>query len=291
MTSNQLLIKLLPLHSAAVRYLTPGPEECLVVAGWINGVSMAHLTEMTEHETAKQLSSVIGTQFAEYQVKVSEHMLSFLDGYKQQLEGKFDIERQALLQRIRELEALLNSTGEVLHKTTVQTERQDHLLDLGFGLVSGRKTSLQVVRAWADVAKKRKRTSKMTDYCDNFFTRGVMRRVMRGWKQGTDMQYRSRTQKAIAQTTVQATAAAKAQMAEELGLLRTMVEDLTEDLRHETLAKENLQYMYEQALLRGMTALNVESLAIHQSTLEQARGLHETSKQLLFTPQRFSPKT
>jgi len=248
---------------------------------------------MSDIDPAK-LNTVIGNQFAEYQAKVSEQMLGFLNEYKIQLEEKFDLERQALLKRIRELEAKLDVTGEVLQHTAHRNERQDSLLDLGFGIVSSRKTSLKVIKAWQGIAKKRKRTTKMTDYCDNFFTRGVMRKSIRAWKQGADMRFRTRTQKAINHSKAEATAEAKAQMSDELGLLRTMVAELTEDLRHESLAKENLQYQYEQALLRGMTALNVESLAIHQSTLEQARSLHETSKQLLFTPQpmgRYSPKT
>lgn len=236
---------------------------------------------MADLDTSKQLNIVIGGQFAEYQAKVSEQMMGFLNEYKLQLEAKFDLERQALLKRIRELEGQLNTTGEVLQQTKGTTKRQDHLLDISFGLVSSRKTCIKVIKAWRSNASKRKRTTKMTDYCENFHTRGTMRKAIRAWKQGVDMRYRSRTQKIITKSKAEATQQAKIHLADELGLLRTMVAELTEDLRHESLAKENLQYQYEQALLRGMTALNVESLAIHQSSLDQARSMHESSKKHL----------
>ena len=66
-----------------------------------------------------------------------------------------------------------------------------------------------------------------------------------------------------------------------------MVQELTEDLRNETIAKNNLKYKFEQALLRGMSALNIENLNIQQEIIFQARTFSETSRTLLYTPDKF----
>jgi hypothetical protein len=77
-------------------------------------------------------------------------------------------------------------------------------------------------------------------------------------------------------------------VADELDTLRKMVMDLTEDLRTETISKSTLKYQYESALLRGMTALNIENLNIQQTTFEAERDLTTTSKQLMYSPDKHS---
>ena len=73
-----------------------------------------------------------------------------------------------------------------------------------------------------------------------------------------------------------------------------MVSELTEDLRNETIAKNHLKYKFEQSILRGMSALNLESMNINQDVIFQSRTISDSSRSCLYTPSKlahlFSPQ-
>ena len=112
------------------------------------------------------------------------------------------------------------------------------------------------------------------------------KRVIEAWRSACHELFRKRSVNRRVYEVNQAMANTKSDIADELDTLRKMVIDLTEDLRSETISKNTLKYQYEQALLRGMTALNIENLNIQQTTFDAERELTHTSKQLLYSPEK-----
>ena len=64
-----------------------------------------------------------------------------------------------------------------------------------------------------------------------------------------------------------------------------MICELTEDLRSESNAKNNLKYKFEQALGRGISALNIENTSIQQEITTHSRFYSESNNRLI-TPEK-----
>ena len=115
-----------------------------------------------------------------------------------------------------------------------------------------------------------------------------MRNVFKSWKQAAHMIFIRHADKIAKNAVSAAEIRFRQETSEEVALLRKMVTELTEDLRAETIAKNNLKYMYDQAILRSMNALNIESMNIQQTTMQKTRDMSDLSNQLLYTPDRFA---
>jgi hypothetical protein len=59
-----------------------------------------------------------------------------------------------------------------------------------------------------------------------------------------------------------------------------MVEHLTEDLRRETVTKNTLRFKHENALMRGVDTVMMESMALQQETLERDREISLLTRSL-----------
>lgn len=134
--------------------------------------------------------------------------------------------------------------------------------------------------------------SKREKYCEDKrqenTSKGVERRVFYAWRTAAVLFNRRREGNRRLYEVQQAKASAKLDIADEMELLKTMLVDLTEDLRQATVAKNQLKYQYEQCLLRGMSALNIENIHIQQTSMEHSRDLTETSKSMLYSPEKHS---
>ena len=127
----------------------------------------------------------------------------------------------------------------------------------------------------------------MDDYIAKFYIRGILKRNYDGWKRETQNVHHENVNQATLKKIQSEVLTATKNANEEANLLRAMVRELTEDLRNETIAKNSLKYKFEQALLRGMSALNLETMNIHQDIISQSRAFSQTSKALLYTPDKF----
>lgn len=127
----------------------------------------------------------------------------------------------------------------------------------------------------------------MNNYVINFYKRGRMRGVFKAWKIEAHMIFKDHEQEMKRKITQQSRQDAKNEFQSEVAMLKKMVVELTEDLRAETIAKNSLRYQFEQALLRGMNALSMESMSIEQGAIERSKDMSEVSKTLLYTPERY----
>lgn len=117
----------------------------------------------------------------------------------------------------------------------------------------------------------------------NFYRRGLVKRTYRGWKNELKVNQRTNVDQTTNRKISESVQKAVQERTQELEILRKMVSEITEDLRNENLAKNHLQYQCDQALLRSMSALNLENMTIRQVSIEQTKALSQTSKSFLFT--------
>jgi hypothetical protein len=141
--------------------------------------------------------------------------------------------------------------------------------------------------AWLQYHRNEVHKRKKEVYIEGFSVRGLAMRHFKAWKLETRQVHKDNVNVAT-QKRIQAEVQIASQRAlEEVEILRLMVKELTEDLRNETISKNTLKYKFEQALLRGVSALNMENMSIQQDIISQNRLLTETSRALLFTPEKF----
>lgn len=126
----------------------------------------------------------------------------------------------------------------------------------------------------------------MNTYVYKFHARGVLRKVYQGWKNEVDQNHRETLSVRYQQLKERVIEDSLEAANREISILRRMVNELTEDLRQETLAKNHLRYQQEQALLRSISTLSLENMQITQRNLE-SKGLSQTSKLLLYKHSKF----
>lgn len=137
-----------------------------------------------------------------------------------------------------------------------------------------------VVLLWRDFVYGKKRRRHMNVYCARYASRRFPHTVFNAWKDCTSHYFREQSQDLLTQTAENTTLQIREQCFSELNALRSMVEDLTEDLRKETLAKNTLRFKFEGALMRGMNTISAESLSLQQDTLERDREISLLTRSL-----------
>ena len=142
-----------------------------------------------------------------------------------------------------------------------------------------------VWREYTAVARRKKDNEKAVS---KNRSDGVQARLFQAWRQTTHLLHRKRSEKRRNAEVEMARANTNADLNDEMDTLRQMIIDLTEDLRVTTIEKNTLQYKFEQAMLRGMTALNLESLNIERGEADARNDLTNTSKQLLYSPDKLA---
>ena len=152
----------------------------------------------------------------------------------------------------------------------------------------GHRTLQWVLDAWRDFTDVGRRRKANEDRIAKNRTDNVEARMFQAWRQTAHFLHRKRSLKRRNTEVQEAIAGNNADLNDEMDILRQMIIDLTEDLRIETIEKNTLQYKYEQLMLRGMTALNLESLNIQRSERDARNDLTNTSKQLLYSPDKLA---
>lgn len=240
---------------------------------------MLEINEMSYEE-------VLSTRFNNFLAATTQDMKGALSRLNGENLNKLQ-EEQARMQGIinNKKKAAEDLAAKIAH---LRKEKQNRTLRLYsvFQRDEDKRKLKIMLNVWIGFHLKKAKQKKMELYVSNFYERGLMMRNYKGWKDLTQNVHKANVNQATMKKIENEVANAKDQAFEEIELLRTMVKELTEDLRNETIAKNSLKYKFEQALLRGMSALNLENMNIHQEVISQARAMTETSRSLLYTPDK-----
>ena len=126
----------------------------------------------------------------------------------------------------------------------------------------------------------------MNTYTINFYRRGTLKKIYMEWKNKTQIIHRKKAVQAVEKRIENEIINSTAKTNEEADLLRKMISELTEDLRNESLAKNQLKYKFEQAMYRGISALNQESNNMQNGVFTQPLGSLGSDKNYLSTPDK-----
>lgn len=115
---------------------------------------------------------------------------------------------------------------------------------------------------WKFYLAQQTRKRRNIRYTHNFYKRNLMRKIFKDWQGEIEITHRekssSKTEKRIQNEVEKALQSTD----QELENLRKMAQDLIQDLKNEAESKNNLKILYENALFRGMSALQQESLSV-----------------------------
>ena len=131
----------------------------------------------------------------------------------------------------------------------------------------------EVMDAWKWFTAASKRSKKIEQGIEFMRGDGIGKRVLHAWRSAAHVLFRKRSVNRRKYEVNQSVAETKQEVHGDLTELRQMVMDLTEDLRVETESKNSLKFQYEQALLRGMTALNSEGMNIQSASFDVDRDM------------------
>ena len=184
-------------------------------------------------------------------------------------------EAQVLTPQLRTITAQHNERVEELEAAIQREEgrgreerKRKQRLRLAGGRLAGklvdRERERAVVTVWKRVVRDRKRRAHMDTYCRSFYHRGLLRAVVSSWKFSTDLSYRSRAALLVSSATEETEKQVYQQCHSELATLRSMVGELTEDLRRETQSKNAMRRNYEESLLRSISALDLENSGVQR---------------------------
>ena len=232
-----------------------------------------------------------------YEEQLTAMFRWFLQDTKEDLEGALDAQAKknyARMNQEQERTQLIidnkQRAAEVLVKRikTMRNHKQTRTLRL-FSVFKNQQNRLKLRRSlngWISFRQNRVKKNKIKIFIANFHRRGILMRVCKGWKHETQTVHRGNVNQATMKRILSEVKSATQKALSENELLKAMVRELTEDLRNETIAKNSMKYRFEQALLRGMSALNMEHINIHQEIISQARAFTDTSRSLLYTPDK-----
>lgn len=145
-----------------------------------------------------------------------------------------------------------------------------------------------VFSVWKWRMRESKRRIHLDAYCRNFYSRGLLRMVVSAWKGSTDLSFRSRSAQMLESAAKETEERAYAECNSELTTLRNMVQELTEDLRRETEAKQAMRRNFEASLHRSISALDAENADVQRdilrhSTVHTAHEMSAVSRSLVYS--------
>lgn len=238
---------------------------------------------MSKNEVDQQLLS----RFGEFLSFCTKDMQDVYDKRAKENNGLLAEEQrrvdEILNAKAKQIQNLLENIKSMRNLKNSRTER----LYLAFSRTEAKRKLRRVLNAWIRFHENKVHKKKMNNYIMSFYKRGILARNFKGWRLETRKLHKDSVNQAMSKKIYNEVATASQNAIEESELLRTMVKELTEDLRNETVAKNSLKYRFEQALLRGMSALNIETMGIHQDIISQTRSFTDTSRALLYTPEKF----
>ena len=187
-----------------------------------------------------------------------------------------------------EKDSLIQSLRDRLAHVERKKYQNKHIEIALMGEQAGHRTLQWVLDGWREFTAVQRRKKDNEKAIAKNRTDGVEHRLFYAWKKTTHSLHRKRSVKRRDAEVQMAIANTNADMNDEMDTLRQMIIDLTEDLRIQTIAKNTLQYKFETVMTRGMTALNLESLNIERSEKDARNDLTNTSKQLLYSPDKLA---
>lgn len=226
----------------------------------------------------------LSTQFQDFIKAAQGTMSSVFSVQAKEFEIFFDNEKKKFAGAIGSKDKEIDDLTVILrHLTGIKKLRTEHLHTV-FARNENKRKLQQALYAWISYYSKKKRARKMNAYVLNFFKRNSLRRDFKNWKKETQTIHREKFAKFNAEKIQREIEIATNQVNEECDTMRKMICELTEDLRNETLAKVQLKHKFEQALYRGISALNVESSAVQQENDFHSTGFSENNKAKYATP-------
>jgi hypothetical protein len=246
---------------------------------------MNHL--FSQEGSGEAVKQKLFQKFKEYLASAQKEMQVLYDLQNEKNDARLKVEADKIQMVIDEKQKVIDVLKERIQEMKDHKKLRTFRLYSTLTRANNKKTKKVSLSAWIKYHQNRIQKRKMNIYIESFCRRGSAMRHFKAWKQET-MQFHKNNVNVATQKKIHAEVNLASQRAtEEVGILRLMVKELTEDLRSETIAKNTLKYKFEQALLRGMSALNMENMNIQQDIISQNRSFTETSRALLFTPEKF----
>lgn len=228
-----------------------------------------------------QLDSVINTKIAEHKSNLYNELEALLVGQIQELTTSYENEIEKLT---AEKDAQIAALRERIAMQEMKKAKNRYVEMFLLEKKAGIHQLHEVFDAWKWFTSASKRSNKIEKGIEYMRSGGIVGRVFQAWRSASHVLFRKRAVNRSKYEVNQSVADTKQEVAGDLEQLRRMVMDLTEDLRVETESKNSLKYQYEQALLRGMTALNHENLTLQSASFDVDRDMSQTGQQLMYTP-------
>jgi len=232
------------------------------------------------------LQEALKKQFESFQNEAYNNLLEVFKAQEKDLKLTFEAEKdiytKASEERNNKIQELKTQLAELQRKNL----RSSTYANLVFQKKSEINHKRSCFEAWKAFLNSQKKKTRMNTYVYKFHARGVLRKVYQGWKNEVDQNHRETLSVRYQQLKERVIEDSLEAANREISILRRMVNELTEDLRQETLAKNHLRYQQEQALLRSISTLSLENMQITQRNLE-SKGLSQTSKLLLYKHSKF----
>ena len=233
-----------------------------------------------------QLHELVAPALSQFANITKDSLQTVLSAQAQLLGSKFDAEKAQMQTNIAENQAEIERLRAELERTKTKRLRSNHWAFVMFNRVNDGKVNRVIFDAWLADTKWQRRKKRMTQVVLKVYKQRAERRVLTAWRKLTHIAFKAGSsrlhQNKLRHEVLDASQTAHAEIAR----LQQITSDLSQDLRNEVQAKEHLQFQYEQALLRGLAAVNMQNLTSYQTVMHRSKAFTETSKSLLFTPQK-----
>ncbi|CAG9313367.1 unnamed protein product [Blepharisma stoltei] len=232
------------------------------------------------------LNSLVNKRFEEFLQESHDEMHQFFEAHRAANVEVFTNEKKVLQEKIESQINEINQLKATINHYKAEKSKSKFHAYLVCKNVNGKRVKKKVMDSWKDFLVDSLKKKKMNEYLATFYKRGLLKRSCRGWKNELQVNQRKNIDQATERKIREAVEKAVKERNQELEILRKMVTEISDDLKNENLAKNHLQYQCDQALLRSMSALHLENMTIRQVSIENNKALTQTSRNLLFTPDK-----
>jgi hypothetical protein len=191
-------------------------------------------------------------------------MIEVLSLQEEEYQATLSSEKANLFDIIKSQDQSIEELTSILNYYTSLKQTRTHRLYSYFKKQQNKRKLKEIFGEWSKFQKFKKRTRKMNTYVINFYKRGSLRKDFKFWKNEVQAIRREKTAKRNVEITKEEIFKSIGSICQESDTLRKMISEITEDLRNETIAKNMLKNKFEQALYRGISALNSESSNVAQ---------------------------
>jgi hypothetical protein len=227
------------------------------------------------------LQESLSSEFKDYESKATSAMRQVFDLQAYEFSNHLSAEESRLqsiaADRDEEIQTLIAHLARLRQVKSVRSKRLYRLYERK----QNQRKLQTVLNCWLEYYNSCKRRNKMNVYVSNYSRRSSFKKIFKEWKQQTLEIHREKVGKINHERTQREIEKNTGQVNEECQRMREMISELTEDLRNETLARLQLKHKFEQALMRGVNALNAESNNLHDGHLGDENAVNEASMRLM----------